>query len=123
TGAILPLAFCSVRDMSSAPTSPAPVIAEIVRSGFVEGHHSGSIVALDGSGEVDWSVGDADRPVLPRSCNKPIQALAMVRLGVKLPPALVALACASHSGEDFHVEGVRRILELADLDESDLQTP
>ena len=109
--------------MSSATTVTAPVVAEIVRSGFVEGHHYGSIVALDGSGEVDWAVGDADQQILPRSCNKPIQALAMVRLGLKLPPELLALACASHSGEDFHVEGVRRILELADLDESDLQTP
>lgn len=109
--------------MSSAPTVTAPVVAEIVRSGFVEGHHYGSIVALGKSGEVDWAVGDPDLPILPRSCNKPIQALAMVRLGLRLPPELLALACASHSGEDFHVEGVRRILELAGLDESDLQTP
>ena len=109
--------------MSSAPMVTAPVVAEIVRSGFVEGHHYGSIVALSGSGEVEWSVGDADQPILPRSCNKPIQALAMVRLGLRLPPELLALACASHSGEDFHVEGVRRILGLAGLDESDLQTP
>lgn len=109
--------------MSSASTAPAPVVAEIVRSGFVEGHHYGSIVALDGSGEVEWVVGDADQQILPRSCNKPIQALAMVRLGLKLPSELLALACASHSGEDFHVDGVHRILELADLDESDLQTP
>ncbi|HEX5861590.1 MAG TPA: asparaginase [Nocardioides sp.] len=105
-----------------APTS-APVVAEIIRSGFVEGHHYGSIVALTGAGDVDWSVGDAARPILPRSCNKPIQALAMVRLGLELPPDLLALACASHSGEDFHVEGVRRILADAGLDESDLQTP
>jgi L-asparaginase II len=109
--------------MSSAPTAAAPVVAEIVRSGFVEGHHYGSIVALTASGEVEWSVGDADQPILPRSCNKPIQALAMVRLGLRLPPELLALACASHSGEDLHVEGVRRILDLAGLDESDLQTP
>jgi L-asparaginase II len=109
--------------MSSAPMATAPVVAEIVRSGFVEGHHYGSIVALDGAGEVEWSVGDADQPILPRSCNKPIQALAMVRLGLRLPPELLALACASHSGEDIHLEGVRRILGLAGLDESDLQTP
>ena len=102
---------------------PAPVVAEIVRSGFVEGHHYGSIVALDSSGEVEWAVGDVREPILPRSCNKPIQALAMVRLGLRLPPELLALACASHSGEDFHLEGVRRILDLAGLDESDLQTP
>ena len=47
----------------------------------------------------------------------------MVRLGLDLPPELLALACASHSGEAFHVEGVRRILPRAGLDESALQTP
>jgi L-asparaginase II len=109
--------------MSSAPLATAPVVAEIVRSGFVEGHHYGSIVALSGTGEVEWSVGHANQPILPRSCNKPVQALAMVRLGLKLPPELLALACASHSGEELHVEGVRRILSSAGLDESDLQTP
>jgi len=100
-----------------------PVVAEIVRSGFVEGHHHGAVVALETSGEVDWSVGDVASPILPRSCNKPLQALAMVRLGLDLEPELLALACASHSGEDFHVAGARRILAIGGLDESALQTP
>lgn len=101
---------------------PAPVVvAEVVRSGFVEGHHYGSVVALRADGSVDWSVGDVDSPVLPRSSNKPVQALGMVRLGLDLPPDLLALACASHSGEPFHLDGVRRILALAGLDESALQ--
>jgi L-asparaginase II len=98
-------------------------VAEIVRSGFVEGHHYGSVVALAADGSVEFSIGDVDVPVLPRSCNKPLQALAMVRLGLDLPPDLLALACASHSGEDFHLDGVRRILASAGLDESALQTP
>ena len=103
---------------------PTPVVvAEIVRSGFVEGHHYGSVVALDADGAVAWSVGSVDAPVLPRSSNKPIQALAMVRLGLDLPPELLALACASHSGEPFHVEGARRILDMAGLTEDALQTP
>ena len=100
-----------------------PVVAEVVRSGFVEGHHHGSVVALDTAGSVDWSVGDVASAVLPRSCNKPLQALGMVRLGLDLEPELLALACASHSGEDFHVAGVRRILARGGLDESALQTP
>ena len=99
------------------------VVAEIVRSGFVEGHHYGSVVALGPDGSVEWSVGEVARPILPRSCNKPLQALAMVRLGLDLPPELLALACASHSGEAFHVEGVRRILASAGVDEAALQTP
>ena len=99
------------------------VVAEIVRSGFVEGHHYGSVVALHRDGNPEWAVGATETPVLPRSCNKPIQALAMVRLGLDLPSELLALACASHSGEDFHVAGARQILASAGLDETALQTP
>ena len=99
------------------------VVAEIVRSGFVEGHHYGSVLALDVDGSVAWSVGAVDVPMFPRSCNKPLQAVAMLRCGLDLPPDLLALACASHSGEPFHIEGVRRILGGAGLDESVLQTP
>jgi L-asparaginase II len=99
------------------------IVAEIVRSGFVEGHHYGSLVSLAADGSVDWSVGAVDAPILPRSSNKPIQALGMVRLGLDLPPELLALACASHSGEPFHVDGARRVLASVGLDESALQTP
>ena len=101
----------------------APVVAEIVRSGFVEGHHYGSLVALAADGSVAWSVGDVESQLLPRSCNKPLQALGMLRRGLDVPDELLALACASHSGEDFHVEGARRILAAAGLEESALQTP
>jgi L-asparaginase II len=106
-----------------ATRSPVVPVAEIVRNGFVEGHHYGSVVALDADGRVAWSVGEVHAPVLPRSCNKPVQALGMVRAGLDLPPDLLALACASHSGEPFHVDGVRRILAAAGLSEGDLQTP
>jgi L-asparaginase II len=52
-----------------------------------------------------------------------LQALGMLRAGLDLDGELLALACASHSGEPFHVEGVRKILAGAGLDESALQTP
>ena len=101
----------------------APVVAEIVRSGHVEGHHYGSIVALEGDGSVAWGVGDVESPIFPRSCNKPIQTLAMLRAGLDLDGELRALACASHSGEAFHLDGVRKLLAGVGLDESALQTP
>jgi L-asparaginase II len=62
-------------------------------------------------------------PVLPRSCNKPVQALGMLEAGLDLDGELLALAGASHSGEPFHVAGVRRILAGAGLSEDALQTP
>src|SRR3954451_14612678 len=103
---------------------PNPVVvAEVVRSGFVEGRHHGSVAALDRDGRLDWAVGSVGGAILPRSCNKPVQALAMVRLGLDLPPELLALSCGSHSGEPFHLDGVRRILAVAGLTEAALQTP
>jgi L-asparaginase II len=99
------------------------ILVDVVRSGFVEGHHRGSVVVLTADGSVDWSIGDVTSPIYPRSCNKPVQALGMLRAGLDLDGDLLALACASHSGEDFHIDGVRRILSAAGLDESALQTP
>ncbi|MAY96988.1 asparaginase [uncultured Nocardioides sp.] len=109
--------------MTSLPHPAHAVVAEIVRSGFVEGHHYGSVMALAADGSVEWSVGDADSPALPRSCNKPLQAVAMVETGLDLPPDLLALASASHSGELMHLDGVRRLLGRVGLTEDDLQCP
>lgn len=99
------------------------VLVDVVRSDFVEGHHRGSVVALDVDGSVVWAIGDVDSAVYPRSCNKPLQAVGMVRAGLPLEGELLALAGASHSGEPFHIDGVRRVLASAGLDESALQTP
>ena len=62
-------------------------------------------------------------PIFPRSSNKPLQAAAMVRCGLDLDGKLLALAAASHSGEDFHVTGVREILAGAGLTTGALQCP
>jgi L-asparaginase II len=102
---------------------PHVVVAEVVRSGFVEGCHWGSAVVVDPDGAVRWSLGDPAAAVFPRTCNKPIQAVAMVRAGLALRGRMLALCCASHSGEPFHLEGVREILGGAGLDETALQTP
>ena len=97
-----------------------PVVAEVTRSGFVESRHHGSVVVLAADGSVVTSVGVPDAPVLTRSCLKPLQALAVLRSGVALDPDLLAVACSSHSGEDRHVDLVRRILESAGLGPQDL---
>ena len=78
---------------------------------------------LGTAGEVAWSMGDPDLVVFPRSCNKPIQSIGMLRAGLPLRGRLLALATSSHSGEQMHFDGVREILALAGLDESALQTP
>ncbi|CAN5565045.1 asparaginase [soil metagenome] len=96
---------------------------EVVRSGFVECRHRGSAVALAADGEELLAYGDVQAPMFLRSCHKPLQATAMVRLGLDLPPPLLALVCSSHSGETMQVDGVRQILRGCGLTEGALQTP
>ncbi|SER31515.1 asparaginase [Lentzea xinjiangensis] len=97
------------------------VVAEVWRGDFLESVHHGSVVATDPSGAAVLSFGRPDDVAFPRSSNKPLQALAMLRAGLDLDGELLALACASHSGEDFHVEGALRILASAGLTEDALQ--
>ncbi|MEU5714939.1 asparaginase [Streptomyces sp. NPDC020403] len=108
--------------ISSAP-APLPVLAEVVRSGFTEGHHRGSLVLLAADGSVEFALGDPAAPVFPRSSNKPMQAAAILRAGLDLSGERLALAAASHSGEDFHLDLVRTMLGEHGLKPDDLQTP
>jgi L-asparaginase II len=100
---------------------PAVPVASVVRSGFVESVHHGSVVVIDPSGTPVLAVGDPDQPVFPRSANKPVQAVAMVRAGLDVPDELLALSAASHSGEPVHLAAVQRLLAGAGLSEDDLQ--
>ncbi|GGP73199.1 asparaginase [Saccharothrix coeruleofusca] len=97
------------------------LVAEVWRGEFLESVHHGSVVALNGDGEQVLAVGRPQDTTYPRSSNKPIQALAMLRHGLDLDGELLALACASHSGEDFHVAGVGRVLARAGLTYDDLR--
>ncbi|QNE75905.1 asparaginase [Streptomyces finlayi] len=112
---------------SAAPspdTAPArPVLAEVVRSGFVEGLHRGSLVVLAADGSVEYTLGDPAAPVFPRSSNKPMQAAAILRAGLDLGGERLALTAASHSGEGFHLDLVRKMLAEYGLTPDDLQTP
>ncbi|AXH96172.1 asparaginase [Ornithinimicrobium avium] len=104
-----------------SPLASAPVVAEVVRNGFVESVHHGVVAAVGPDGASVVSVGPVGATILPRSSLKPMQAIAMLRAGADLSGELLALASSSHSGEDFHVEGARRILASVGLEESALQ--
>ncbi|AZM46852.1 asparaginase [Streptomyces sp. WAC 06738] len=106
----------------------APVLAEVVRSGFAEGRHRGSLVLLGPDGEVERAWGNVTGQVFPRSSNKPFQAVAVLRAGARtdagpLAGERLALAAASHSGERFHLYLVRKMLAGTGLSEDDLRTP
>lgn len=114
----------------ATPVIPAPtlgkmetLVVNVVRSGFVEARHRARLLAVAADGSVVRACGPVDALVSPRSSLKPLQAVAMLRRGLALDGELLALACASHSGEPYHVDGVRKILAGAGLDESALQCP
>jgi L-asparaginase II len=110
-------------ELSVADVVANPVLAEVTRSGFVESRHRGSIVAIGADGLYAFTAGTANAPVYPRSASKPLQAAAMLRAGLPIEGELLALAAASHSGEDFHAQGVNDILDYAGLTADDLQCP
>ncbi|MEU8999708.1 asparaginase [Streptomyces caniferus] len=115
------VAYPGAAVIASPPASP--VLAEVVRSGFVEGRHRGSLVVLAADGSVEWSLGEVTTPVFPRSTNKPMQAAAVLRAGLELSGERLALAAASHSGESFHLDLVRAMLAEYGLTAEQLQTP
>jgi L-asparaginase II len=102
-----------------AATAYRPV-AVTDRSGFDESVHHGAVVVLDGDGSLAHATGDGEVAIYPRSANKPMQADAMLRLGLVLERDELAVACGSHDGTDRHVAVTRRILGRAGLGEEAL---
>ena len=100
------------------------VVAAVVRSGFVESRHHGSIAVLDASGAPVVTVGDATGPIFPRSSSKPLQAVGIVRAGFQPASAAeLALVTGSHHGESIHADGVRAMLAAGGLTVEHLRCP
>ncbi|WP_439602622.1 asparaginase [Devosia sp.] len=102
-----------------------PILIEQTRGTFVENRHRGAFVISDAEGNVVAAAGDIARPVFPRSAIKSMQALAMVSSGAidrfGLSDEELALACASHHGEDVHIDGVTHFLQHIGLAAGDLE--
>lgn len=100
----------------STPYQGGVPLVRVVRSGLVEGRHHGSVVALDAAGTVVAATGDVAAPLYPRSSNKPMQAVGMLRSGLRAADgADLAMVCASHYGEPMHVQRVGAMLAGAGL--------
>ncbi|MGI5166669.1 asparaginase [Spirillospora sp. CA-253888] len=99
------------------------VLAEVVRNGFVESRHYGSVAGLAPDGTLAHARGNPQETVLPRSTTKPFQAAACLAAGAPLEGERLAIAAGSHTGEDFHVKTVEAILADAGLGEDALRCP
>jgi L-asparaginase II len=101
-----------------------PVLVEVWRSGFFESAHRGALVVLDADGAVSFAAGAVDRPTLPRSSNKPVQATALLAAGwAPRSQAELAIGAGSHNGEDGHRELAAAMLAVAGLGPDDLGCP
>jgi L-asparaginase II len=79
---------------------------------------------LDVDGSVSFSVGAVDRPVLPRSSNKPVQATALLAAGWRpRSPEELAIGAGSHNGEDGHRALAAAMLAATGLGPDDLGCP
>lgn len=84
---------------------------EYIRDGLVEEFHEGVIEKFSEGQKFS-------QPYYLRSCAKPLQASLLVDLGADLTEEEFALCCASHAGEECHIEVARRILNKFDIDEN-----
>jgi L-asparaginase II len=101
-----------------------PVLVEVWRSGFLESVHRGSLIVVGPDGAVLSAVGDVERPVLPRSANKPVQATALLAAGwTPRSGQELAVGAGSHSGEDGHRALVADMLAASGLSPDDLGCP
>ncbi len=101
-----------------------PVLSELWRGDGVESMHRGAWVLVDTEGQVLDSSGDPSQLVYARSSTKSIQALPFVETADHSAPLTdeeVAVAIASHNGQDIHEAAVASILERAGLDADALQ--
>jgi L-asparaginase II len=101
-----------------------PILVEVTRGGLVESCHRGAVAIADADGRVLLGLGDIERPIYPRSAVKALQAIPLIESGAAdalgLGQAELAIACASHSGDEAHIRAVRALLAKAGLDEAQL---
>ena len=102
-----------------------PLLVEVMRGGVLESSHCGALAVLDADGAVVAKLGDIDQPIFPRSAVKVLQALPLVASGAAdqlgLTDEELAIACASHNGEEIHAQTAARMLAKAGLDAAALE--
>lgn len=104
---------------------PAKVLAKVIRGDVVESCHHGHVIVIDGNGNEVVSIGNPKTFTFTRSAAKPFQALPLLTSGAAdtfgFSDEEIALACASHSGEQRHVRIAQLMIERIGLSEAYLR--
>ena len=104
---------------------PNPVLVEVTRSQIIESVHRGAYAVVGPGGELVAKGGEIGHPIFPRSAIKAFQALPLLESGAAIAYGMgdeeLALACASHNGEERHVRVARLMLKEAGVEEELLE--
>ncbi|NUS72182.1 MAG: asparaginase [Corynebacteriales bacterium] len=100
-----------------------PVIATLTRGNYVESWHRGSVYVATSDHHEVLTLGSTHSRMYPRSANKPLQAVGMLRAGAKLDNENLALSAGSHRGEAQHIDQVTALLESVGLSPNSLACP
>lgn len=97
------------------------LLVKYVRDGLAEQEHYGYVVLADKKHAFDFTGDTKNQPFYLRSCAKPLQASLIIDFDLDLTEEEIALCCASHAGEDIHVNIAKQILKKFNLDENMLK--
>lgn len=97
---------------------------DVFRGDLIESRHQVSIAVVRADGELIGASGDPELTAFWRSCAKPFQAIPMIVAGAAdaygFGGDALALACASHNGEERHVALARQMLAASGSSDADL---
>ena len=97
------------------------ILATVTRGGIAESLHLGHLIVLNADGSTYLSKGSPELPIFPRSAVKSLQASAMLKAGLTVSDEELAIICASHSGNQSHIDLVIKMLEKRDISISTLK--
>lgn len=99
------------------------ILARVFRGGILESMHRGSIAIVEPDSRCLARIGNPETNAFWRSAAKSFQFIPFLSngFGNQLSKQEIALACASHSGEDYHVRAAAAILKKYGFSEADLQ--
>src|SRR5213078_4042672 len=101
-------------------SSVDPILVEVRRGAVVESRHRVHAVAVE-DGTVVAEAGDAALVAFMRSSSKPLQAIPTARARDDLDDRDLAIASASHLGDDAQLAAVRALLAKASAGEDELE--
>ena len=108
--------------MHSLDTIP---LIEVTRGSITETIHRGAIAVVDTKGNLKHAAGNPKLVTFMRSAAKPFQLLPTLESPAiedfNLDLSEISIMCASHSGENYHLELVRQILKKTGFTEEALQ--